>query len=519
MSTSKPKFDPSKPFSAAKPKFDPSKPFEQAMDEGPSALESSLRGGIQGVSRGLSDEILANNVLAQENLKKPITEMEYDDFGRPITQKFAGPGQEGYEVRQQVLEDERMRNDAAKKANPLAYGASEVVGGLSGPASIGGIAADVGSAAFGQSTSQNPMEIAQETAKGALLGGAIGGVGKYAIEPLVKSGVQKSDVVRKYLSDKLAKKAEEKAVESLNPTLSQIERLETGKNINNVGRDILDSKVLGKGIIPASPVGIYKNLESTSDEVGQKVGAILNTADKDWEKKAGANAPGYFDSAEVGIDIISELQKRYKDSPLYRGLGVINQDLEQFASKPNRSFAELNKFKADLGHKIKTWGVENTAEKGLYEDYYSLLNKKIEDGIEAVGGEETKGAFKEAKSLYGNLETGEKMAKKASLRERKNNDIGLTSYGAMGAGAVVGGVPGAIAAATLRELTRSRGNPALAKSFDYVSKYLQSNPDFAAKFGAVLDNAAKRGPAALSAAHTALLNNDQDYSDVVNSGN
>jgi hypothetical protein len=85
-------------------------------------------------------------------------------------------------------------------------------------------------------------------------------------------------------------------------------------------------------------------------------------------------------------------------------------------------------------------------------------------------------------------------------------------YGVMGS-LLHGNIPGAVASLAAPTLAPAAGKVAagLAGTLGRVGKAAASNPALLGRAGAVLANAAKAGPQALSAAHFALAQKDPDY--------
>ncbi len=127
-----------------------------------SKLESAIRGGVQGLGLGFSDEATAA-------LEKLVT-------GKPY---------------EQALQESRQAYKEAQEANPVTYTGSEIAGavlpslatgGGSTPLTLGKLATmgavQGAGAGLGYSEGQNIGEIAQDVATGAALGGVLSGVGR-----------------------------------------------------------------------------------------------------------------------------------------------------------------------------------------------------------------------------------------------------------------------------------------------------------------------------------------------------
>jgi hypothetical protein len=147
----------------------------------PSQLESTVRGAVQGVTLGFSDEAKGIAVGGLEYLKA----------------KVKGTQTEGLKSEYEKARDiERQANKAAQAASPMAYGAGSLAGGVASSfipglaiAKGAGLAAAAGKSALGAGLSAlgeaegTIAEQARSTAQGAALGAAI---------PVALKGVQKA---------------------------------------------------------------------------------------------------------------------------------------------------------------------------------------------------------------------------------------------------------------------------------------------------------------------------------------
>lgn len=191
VNTNKPKFNPNESFDLvdskeSKPKFNPNIAFEDPS--APSIFESAMRGTAQGSTFGLADEITSGIGAAKDVFtRKDYSPLSFEDW------------RDAYRGWNSAI---RKADQKAKEANPIAYGAGEIGGGIAtsfipaarvlNPAAgssaakmIGAGAAGGGIAGFGYSEADNLGDLVSDVATGAAIGGVAGGVvpaGKYAIK-------------------------------------------------------------------------------------------------------------------------------------------------------------------------------------------------------------------------------------------------------------------------------------------------------------------------------------------------
>lgn len=200
-----------------------------------SQIESGARGLGQGITFGFSDEAIAG--------LRRLAGGDYDE----------------------LLKEERLKNELARKANPLTYGASELGGGIAtsfipglGVAKGASVLKNIGTAAAGGALSgvgysEGDLE---DRAKGAMVGGgvsaALGGAGS----------------------------AITKGMQSLAPRLAETATGATGKELQYKFKPGSGEKLLERGTVGwfSSPKSIAKKatqeLSQSSNEIGKSLEGI-----------------------------------------------------------------------------------------------------------------------------------------------------------------------------------------------------------------------------------------------------
>jgi hypothetical protein len=260
--------------------------------------------------------------------------------------------------------------------------------------------------------------------------------------------------------------AEDKAVEALNPTLSQLERAEATKDIKKLGRFLLDEEV----VTPfARAEDMYQRLATKTDDYGKQIGDVLDELDNKFGDVIKTRAD----------DIVQAIKKEVIDPNLKIAahrpfLGQVTDFLDNLKQiDAPMSITELNAQKTALGSIIKNWGMDQKNQQTFLKKAYGVFNEQIESKVRAVDS----GAFSKWKALkekYGYLETAEAIAKKSAARDAKNNDFGLTSYIGGGIGAGVLGLPGFVAGMVGREFTRRYGDQIMATGLNKVGGILMA---------------------------------------------
>lgn len=470
MKNNKPKWDDTEEIPAAGPSWEDT--TEYVEPEKTSMLESGARGLLQGVSLGFSDEIIGA-------LESALTNKTY----------------------KQARDESRANNERAERDNPGTYMTGEIGGGVA-TAFVPGVglagntlkgAVGLGAAA-GLGNSKSDLTKGEvggallDTATGATLGAAGHGIGKGVGK--IYDKVMPENISSK-VSGKLAGFAEDKAEEALNPTLSQMERV-LERDGSNVGRRLLDEGVLVDKTMgiphPARPKAIFDKTDVLTKKYGKEIGQQLDDVQE-------AMLPDFrIPAKDIELRIKQDVVAPNIQTPAWKGAKAVNDEAEMISSwGKDYTLRELNQLKAQYGARIKDWGSENLSDKALYQDMYDSINDLIEESLEKRAGPEALAKFKASKKQYGELEAAEKIAKKSSARDAKNNDFGLTSY-MVGAGALASGNPvSALAVAGGREGSRRYGDASLALVADKVSKMVAKAPEKLGKYGPVLQKAIRNG--------------------------
>ena len=542
-----------------------------------SPIESGVMGAAKGASFGFAPAIAGGLEAAGSMIGV-----------RGLGGKFSDTRLESDEEDKQSLGDiyrgarDAKKNDykEAHEANPAIFTTGEIGGavatsfapgmgflnagkGASAAAVIGKGALQGGIYGLGDSdadlTKGEFGDAARDVAKGAALGGAGAGVihggmkgAGYVGEKIANTKTWQA--IEDYIStlpEKVQAAARRKAVEALNPILSQQERLQTSGQLDKVGQEILDNNILQNKLgLPAGIKGIHQNLEASTDAIGKNIGDQL--------KSAQAVVPEFRVTSKELSDAIKEKAVVPNiQTPFWKGAKAVASEADEIESWGKEwTLPELNDYKSELGKRIKTWGSDNLSDKKVYEDMYRAVNETVEKKlneltalkhvagdvpvdqvddvieramepgqIQKAGAQMLEGMekglkdFKASKSTYGALEQAEKIAKKASAREAKNNDWGLTTWlsALMGSGIGTAGGPGGMLAGAAigvaaRQASRGYGNQTMALFLNKLSKA----PASIAKLAPVLEKYSSQSPQALSTAIYVLAKDKPEFQEWLN---
>lgn len=447
-----------------------------------SMIESGLRGAAQGATMGFADEISG---LAESAL----TDKTYE----------------------QARDESRANFEASQTANPIAYGTGNVAGsaatlaipglnaakGASLAMTAGKAALQGGLAGIGGSEATG-LGLVGDATKGAVIGGALGGVGGVVANKLSQA--------RGTAADALTDFAETRAVKSLGPILKQQEKLDGMGLTNELGRELLDSGVVKAG---RSVDNMINPLEEQLAQRGQAIGwardkatnlgANVNMADDAANAAIAANAPGQLADEVVRSGTFAD------------NLGAVANDnipvndVQNLVGRVNESI-NFNKVP----------GTQNAKEAGNI-DLRKYLVSKMDESMASRLPEGDMANYQQNKRLFSGLAQGEDILDKASARQAKNATFGLrdTAMAASQLARPDGNGLTAAAMAIGSKIVRERGNSTVAVGADKLAQVLKSNPEKFGEYAQVLSQAAARGGNSLAATHYLLQQSNPNYRETV----
>lgn len=483
-----PKFDDTVPVS-----FDDTEPMEAVATEvGPSQSDTLGRTFAQGFTGGIADE--AYGVLGA------IVNPTNSDKG--LIERYL------------LSRDYARRKDAeAEKANPKTAKLGHLVGGV-GMAMVPGLNVArgakagevVGKAAaggaitgLGSSEGESVGEVARDTVAGGALGATFGKIGH-------EGGKLASNV-----GAKVKEFANERAVKSLGPMLSQMEALNNKGGVQDLGAELLDDGVTRFG---STTKGQLPRLDELLGKKGAEIGAIRQQADEAIAAGADPIDLERLLSKGNAREAFSEASNEatQKSAKAYR------KNAESLSKMPKRTIEETQGEIQAISEQIpfNKPMAERTAKQQALTDLRRDLVGMVDDKVREISPEQA-ARLKALKGSFGLLKDGEGMLEKAVARKAVNRDFGLTDYlAALQAGSkgdLGGGLKG-MALAGANKLARERGNSMLAVSANKAAQVLQSNPEVLGKFAAPLTKALQKGNTSFLAAHQVLMN-DPTYRKLV----
>jgi hypothetical protein len=295
--------------------------------------------------------------------------------------------------------------------------------------------------------------------------------------------------------------AESLAVDTLNPILSQQERLNNKGTAQKLGRAMLDEGAVKFG--------------SRVDDIAPRVEDILNReGDTIRAVRKAADAKGAtINLAELEVPALANFDKA-------KGMGTdANNYAEAFAKevenvnqKPVRSLSETGQLLSELGKSGKYNKMSAPIKVDAVRDVRSGVKSLFDESLANVD-QDLFDKHNKARELFSLFSDGDEILQKSVARQDKNAKIGLRD--AMAGAAELAknqdspeGLLKAARNALISKIVRERGNSAGAVAADKLGNALISATS-GTKFEAILREAAKRGPQALVAAHQALSSNPE----------
>lgn len=358
------------------------------------------------------------------------------------------------------------------------------------------------------------------------LGGLIG-VGAGGVFGLVEKGAQVAAPALKK-----AFGAAQEALDNFAPSLAMRAAGQAKKELgylgeersNEVGRWMLDSKVLGEGVEAPSAKGILESVLAKKQEIGKVIGDTYEAAEQ-----AGAK-PFYVN--------VAEKLKQFKEtlSPIQADTiaADVKQAEEAVAKYAERDggFRALNELKIDLQNKAH-WNnnVGETTREGLRQQLSTVVRDELDaqllPQLEKLNPE-LGPKFLDAKKAYGLAADAERVAKVGADKLGGNVPFGLRdTMLAVGAGVGHGNPITGLVTAIASKVMRERGVGVIARLADKIADSPQlalAAQSFAqkagqaagvmGKYGGILGEAAQRSPAEALATHMVLGQTDPHYEQV-----
>jgi hypothetical protein len=404
----------------------------------PSGGEAFARGLSQGATFGFGDE-LGGGLYA---IKDAATKMSLSDLVKDYIKN-----------RNEI----RANDEKAQKAHPWLYGGGEVTGGVGtllvpGMGAANTLKGATGLGAlygFGKSNAElsDPLNVAIDTAKGAGFGAAGYGAGKLVSNLLPTS-------------KNLGEFAEREAAKHLRPTPTMARDLGP-EGLRAVGREALDSGAIEFG---AKAENTAANLADLLQEVGQVKGDIVAAAKGGMHPQEIAN--------RVQNEVIAPLGQTAEGQTL---AAKIQDKLDKFLSHygENISPQQLEAEKMAVQNNIN-WSGDPKASTEALMGYAKTLRKGAEELIpdEAFkAAKQTYGNLLDAKTM------ADRTAGLTDGGNGLIGHMYDLTAGHVALDAATHGNPIGLPIAAARGLTKGRVHSALAVGADKASKFLAENPN------------------------------------------
>lgn len=397
----------------------------------------------------------------------------------------------------------KTTSDVAKKAIQLSAG-SAVEGALYGAGRL--ITEDaMGDAEF------NAESAIAEMGKGALAGGAFGLGSTLAFKGAEKAINAAATGAVKKLND-FASSGDIGVLKKLGATKSDFKKilqsasldekelsdyaLDIHRGFADSADDILINKGLtktgGKGLIPTAASSLEEvaaNNNTVKEGAGKLMDSALTRLDDEFNlavigKSSKMKPDDFVYGSDLANRIETEVLADIKDiySPRkgaiekmvaeLKELGAVRDEMGNIISVKPLSPSQLKSQSIEFGNLAKWASTDTEGKQQVFKDLRGFLETKLEDGMSKLeGGQSIIDDYRKGKKLYQKAATLEKMIENGIARDFANNrGFSLTESIITGAGATMGGLPGAIAAYAFRKGQREYGDVALSYALRKIEK-------------------------------------------------
>jgi hypothetical protein len=389
--------------------------------------------------------------------------------------------------RQQALRAENPKSAFAGDVAGIIGGtlvtgaAGKVIGAGSNASGFLGRLKDAGKAGATIGAIANPGDVEGEYSPAQLLdraanagkGAAFGVIAQAGSEGVAKAG--------KGLADYFKGKAGEKAAGAIGANKSDMKRL--GKQgAEKLGKDALEEGLVGPFSTPSS---IAKNAESKLDDVGERIGGLIETADK-----AGTIT---INSQRIANQIYydPEVATLIKTPGSTAAFSAAGEAVETLAKNGELGIREAHQLRRRIDKNINFNRKRTDLKPGEQEVLYKIrdkLNDAMNDAVNTVQGS-AGNALKKANAEYSRLSKINEVAENRIAMDSSNRTFGLTDTIAAAAGAASGDTPEeklamSIAFGGLNKFGRTFGKGIQASGFNAASGLAAKLPGAASSVAA-----------------------------------
>jgi hypothetical protein len=487
------------------------------FEEEPGAVmepeQSALYGAGQGLTFGYSDEILGALKAAKDRLGGG----SYPDL---------------YKAR---VAKEREDLAKAQEQNPKSYLAGNIAGsiptmaipglgiakGASLGTALGRAALQGGLMASGESTA-NPLEspeklreFAADTTRGAATGAAMQGI---------FSGIGKG--IEKLTPESLRQTAAERAVKATTGQNISALRKMTGTTLGSAGDvDKVERglRKVGSDIANEGVLGAFDKVEDLAPKLAQsreKYGKLIGQVGTQIDEAV----PQAVDAKKIANTMADYATSIPQTESGKRLQEKILAEAANFENMGKVTFEEAQKLKNQF--KFKPQDADALiSNQDATNKLRSIIGKEMDDtveGLAAKGGElgDLIKNYKDYKGKYGSFKGASDAATDRVQKNLSNRFVSPSDYGVGATTGVLGALTdsqdknddsrmkyllyGALGAMG-NKFARERGSALASRAASEIANALEKSPDFAKKFGSLLIDAAKRGPAALTTTHAIMM--------------
>lgn len=389
---------------------------------------------------------------------------------------------ENYDASLKALRDQRNETEAL---NPEAAQIGTGVAGFVSPAAEGGLLGRVlQSIGFGGADAA----LKEDSVKKAIQKGLVTGGFAGAIEALVPQ------------AKGLRKTANERAVKSLDPMLSQQVQLNRKGVADQVGQELLDEGVVkfGSNVEEMAP-----RIKGLLEKWGKGIGAI-----RDEATQAGAKVD-LSDLAPKAEQLAEAAASSNKGAGQFAA--EYGDNVQRYLTKPQRSVNEIQQEILSLNDRVpfQKEFADFTPDQRAFKELRGDLVGKMDESIKGAAPDKFD-QYKGLKEKFSLFKDADSIAERSVARQLRNQDFGLKDAMLLSTGG-----PEGVVMAGANKLLRERGNAAGAVMADRAARLLEKAPQKLGKFGPAIEKALSEGNKSLGITHYLLYRNDPEYRKII----
>jgi hypothetical protein len=354
-----------------------------------------------------------------------------------------------------------------------------------------------------------------------------GAVVKQGAKSTITGAKAMAPEVRKYLQNIARERAVKAATGENRAAIKKLAKM-SGKGAGDIDKAVENlrrsGEILLEGPDPtvrafSTSEGIGERAAAKRRESGKRIGKIGETVEE--------LTPNAITGEMIGMDLLE-----YADTIPSVGKGAklkdrVIEEAERFGSLSPQTFKEVQDLKGQFPYEPQSPDLL-ISDKDVSNKIHSAIGRRMDAAVEQAKGvadpeqQALLSQYGAEKERYGVFKNTADAATEQKARTLARRLVEPSTYGTGAATMVADAASGgklslikAMAAGAANKLLLQRGNSTMAVGLNNLAKAAENAPRALKKYEKVLQGAAMRGTQSLVATHHLLMNNDEEYRNII----